>query len=70
MFSLSEVKTHTPPNVFPIISERQNPGSSTITWAAAVGGAAVGAVLGAALVTGKKLGEKDDEIKQDPGKGE
>jgi hypothetical protein len=27
-------------------------------------------VLGAALVTGKKLGEKDDETKQDPGKGE
>jgi hydrogenase small subunit len=73
MFSLSEVKTHTPPNVFPIISERQNPGSSTITWAAAAGGAAVGAVLGAALVTGKKIGdkgdEKGDETKQDP-KGE
>jgi membrane associated rhomboid family serine protease len=56
--------------VFPIISDRQSPGSSTITWAAAVGGAAVGAVLGAALVTGKKLGEKDDETKPDPGKGE
>jgi hydrogenase small subunit len=69
MFSLAEVKTHTPPNVFPIIAERQNPGSSTMVAAAAIAGVAVGVALGATMVAGKKLGEKDAEAPQDPGKG-
>lgn len=60
MFSLAEVKTHTPPNAFPNIQDRQSPTSSTIAAAAAVAGAAVGALLGATAATGKKLDGKQE----------
>ena len=69
MFSLSDVKTHTPPNVFPIIADRQMPSTGTIAAGAAVAGLAIGAVIGATAVAGKKLGEKDLQTPQDPGKG-
>ncbi len=61
MFSLADVKTHTPPNAFPNIADRQNPSSSTVAAAAAVAGAAVGALLGATAVAGKKLEGKATE---------
>jgi hydrogenase small subunit len=70
MFSLSEVKTHTPPNAFPNIADRQNPSSSTIVASAAVAGAAVGAFLGATAVAGKKLDGQQPETSQSAQSGD
>jgi len=54
LFSLAEVKTHTPPNAFPPIKLRE--GGSTATVAtAAITGAVVGAAIGAAAVAAKGL---------------
>ncbi|MGE0080198.1 MAG: hydrogenase small subunit [Thiohalomonadaceae bacterium] len=64
LFSLAEVKTHTPPNVFPIIEERE--GISGVTaGAAAVAGAAIGAVVGASAVAASKLGKSEGEASSD-----
>lgn len=64
MFALADVKTHTPPNNFPAIDDRQ--GSSGVTpGAAALGGAAVGAVVGATLVAAKKLSASSDSSNSD-----
>ncbi len=62
LFSLAEVKTHTPPNAFPFINDRE--GVSGVTaGAAAVAGAAIGAVVGASAVAASKLGKSEDEAK-------
>ena len=62
LFSLATVKTHTPPNAFPTIDQRQ--GASKMTGgAAALAGAAVGAVLGAAgmaMASNKKTDTSED----------
>jgi len=60
LFTLADVKTHTPPNMFPRIEDR--PGDSTMSaGSAALAGAAVGAVLGAGAMAAKKLNEKENE---------
>ncbi|MFA7618598.1 MAG: hydrogenase small subunit [Thiohalomonadaceae bacterium] len=60
LFSLAEVKTHTPPNTFPSIEDRE--GTSGMTaGAAAVTGAAVGAVVGASAVAASKLGKSEGD---------
>ena len=56
MFALADVKTHTPPNKFPTIADRQQEKGISPT-AAAIGGAAAGAVVGAALMAGKKMND-------------
>ncbi|MES9898345.1 MAG: hydrogenase small subunit [Sedimenticola sp.] len=66
LFSLADVKTHTPPNAFPTIEDRGGAGGMT-TGAAAVAGAAVGAAIGATAMAAKKLGEK--EASSDDGQG-
>ncbi|MCB1726884.1 MAG: hydrogenase 2 small subunit, partial [Gammaproteobacteria bacterium] len=58
LFSLSDVKTHTPPNAFPTIDAREGASSATVATAA-VAGVAVGAALGASAVAGRKLGNRD-----------
>jgi hydrogenase small subunit len=58
LFSLSDVKTHTPPNTFPEIGDRQGPqGVTTVT--ASLAGVAIGTAVGAGIVTAKKMSEKD-----------
>ena len=59
MFTLSDVKTHTPPNAFPDISDREGNQGVTAS-AAAVAGAAAGVVVGATAMAMKKLNAKDD----------
>lgn len=59
MFALADVKTHTPPNAFPEVADREQKQGISPT-AAAVGGAAAGAAVGAALMAGKKLGGSSD----------
>lgn len=58
LYSLSDVKTHTPPNTFPEIDDRQGPQGVTV-GTAALAGAAVGVAVGAGLATAKKMSEKD-----------
>ena len=59
LFSLADVKTHTPPNAFPDIADRE--GSSGIsTTAAVVTGATVGAAVAATVVVASKLKTNDD----------
>ncbi len=58
LFSLSDIKTYTPPNTFPEISDRQGPQGVT-AGAAALAGAAVGVAVGAGIVTAKKMSDKD-----------
>ena len=60
LFSLSDVETHTPPNTFPTINDREGSSSATVTTAA-LAGAAVGAALGATAVAGSKLGKKETD---------
>jgi hydrogenase small subunit len=63
LFSLADVKTHTPPAMFPEISQRQ--GSSGVgTGAALLTGAVVGAVVGATAMAAKKLNSTGDSDKQ------
>lgn len=66
LFSLSDVKTHTPPNEFPLIDERE--GATGITLgAAATTGAVIGAAVGASVVAAGKLGNKDDSSSDNQG---
>jgi len=58
LYSLSDVKTHTPPNAFPEIDDRQGPQGVTV-GTAALAGAAVGVAVGAGLATARKMSEKD-----------
>ncbi len=58
LFSLADVKTHTPPNKFPEISQREAE-SSASTGAVAAVGAVAGAAVGAGLVAAKNIGASD-----------
>ena len=58
LYSLADVKTHTPPNAFPDIEDREGPQGVT-AGAAALAGAAVGTVVGASIISAKKMGEKE-----------
>ncbi|MCP3881118.1 MAG: hydrogenase small subunit [Sulfitobacter sp.] len=60
LFSLADVKTHTPPNMFPDIEDRET-GSGITAGAAALAGAAVGVAIGAAAMASRKLDEKEDD---------
>ncbi len=60
MFSLAEVKTHTPPNMFPAVEQREASGGLTASGAA-LAGAAVGAAIGAAAMGAKKLDAKEGD---------
>jgi hydrogenase small subunit len=64
LFSLAEVKTHTPPNGFPLIDEREGAAGATV-GAAAVAGAVVGAVVGASAVAARKLGGAEGDSSSD-----
>jgi hydrogenase small subunit len=58
LFSLADVKTHTPPNMFPSISDRE--GQAALSpGAAVIAGAAVGLAVGATAMTAKKLNGKE-----------
>lgn len=59
LFSLATVKTHTPPNTFPLIDQRQDPTSVT-AGAAALAGAAIGAAIG---VAGMAMKNNSDNAK-------
>ncbi len=61
---LADVKTHTPPNEFPLIEDRQT-GSGATAGAAALVGAVVGAALGATAVAAGKLGKEDETTSTD-----
>jgi hydrogenase small subunit len=62
LFSLADVKTHTPPNMFPSITDREG-NAAFSPGAAAIAGAAVGLAVGATAMASKKLDgkEKDGE---------
>jgi hydrogenase small subunit len=60
LFSLADVKTHTAPNTFPEINQRQDPTGAS-GGAAALAGAVVGGVIGAGAVAAKKLGDSDSD---------
>jgi hydrogenase small subunit len=60
MFSLADVLTHTPPNMFPAIETRESSGGMS-AGGAALAGAAVGAVVGATAIGAKKLDQKDKD---------
>jgi len=64
LFSLAEVITHTPPNMFPTIEDRQDTGGLT-AGAAALAGAAVGAAIGATAMSAKKLDETQNDSNTD-----
>jgi hydrogenase small subunit len=62
LFSLADVDTHTPPHMFPSITDRE--GNIAVSpGAAAIAGAAVGLAVGATAMASKKLDgkEKDTE---------
>jgi hydrogenase small subunit len=57
---LSDVKTHTPPNMFPSIEVREaNSGISA--GAAALTGAAIGAAIGATAMGARKLDQQEKD---------
>lgn len=58
LYSLAEVLTHTPPNTFPEIADREGP-RGVNSGTAALAGAAVGAAVGAGLVTSRKMSAQD-----------
>lgn len=60
LFSLADVKTHTAPNLFPEIGQRQNP-SHASTGAAVLTGVAIGAAVGASAMAAVKLGNKEQD---------
>ena len=60
MFSLADVKTHTSPNTFPFIDDREG-GSGITAGAAALVGAAVGVAVGATAAGAKKLDQKEND---------
>lgn len=64
LFSLADVKTHTPPNTFPLIDQREDP-SRASAGASALAGAVVGAAVGATAVAAKKLGGSDSDSSSD-----
>jgi hydrogenase small subunit len=66
LFSLADVKTHTPPNAFPEIDQREG-STGASSGAAALTGAVVGAVVGAGAMAAKKLGDKDESTSTDKG---
>ncbi|MCP3866983.1 MAG: hydrogenase small subunit, partial [Gammaproteobacteria bacterium] len=59
LFSLADVITHTPPNMFPDIDSRESTSSASAATAAVVGGA-VGIAVGASAMAANKLGDRDD----------
>jgi len=59
LFSLADVKTHTPPNAFPLIEDRGDKSSGATAGAAALAGVAVGAAVGASAMAAKKVKEQD-----------
>lgn len=61
LFSLANVKTHTPPNTFPEIEQRQNATGGPSTGAAMLTGAVVGAVVGATAIAATKLNKADSD---------
>jgi len=63
MFSLSDVKTHTPPNAFPNIDHRPLGGNMSAAGVA-VASAAVGAVIGASVVASSKIKKQEKAQKQ------
>lgn len=56
LFSLADVKTHTPPNAFPGIELREQAPTAS-GGASALAGAVAGAVVGAGAMAAKKLGD-------------
>ncbi len=59
LFSLAEVKTHTPPNAFPTIDQREESPTATAATAGVIG-AAVGAAVGATAMAARKVHENDN----------
>ena len=57
---LSDVKTHTPPNMFPAIEVRES-NSGISAGAAALTGAAVGAAIGATAMGARKLDQQEKD---------
>ncbi len=64
LHSLADVKTHTPPNVFPEIDDREAASGPSVGTAAVVG-VVVGAALGAGAMAAKKLGGKESSPADD-----
>ena len=60
LFSLADIKTHTPPAAFPEISQRQGAATAS-TGAALLTGAVVGAAIGATAMAAKKLNKLDSD---------
>ncbi len=58
LFTLAEVKTHTPPNAFPPIDRREQAPTAGIATAA-IAGAAVGAAVGATAMAAKQVKDHD-----------
>lgn len=58
LFSLADVQTHTPPNEFPLIDQRQDAAGAS-AGSAALAGAVVGAIVGAGAMAAKKIGDKE-----------
>lgn len=58
LFSLADVDTHTPPNTFPSIEDREDVAGMS-PGAAALAGLAVGAVIGGSAMAAKKLDERE-----------
>ncbi|MCG8428875.1 MAG: hydrogenase small subunit [Chromatiales bacterium] len=63
LFSLADVKTHTPPNEFPLIDQREGSASAS-PGASALAGAVVGAAVGAGAMAAKKMGTDSDNSDQ------
>ena len=59
LFSLADVKTHTPPNEFPLIDQREGANSAS-SGASALAGAVVGAAVGAGAMAAKRMGAKEE----------
>ncbi len=64
LHSLADVKTHTAPNTFPEISDREASSGPSAGTSAVIGGV-VGAAIGAGAIAAKKLGEKDSSSSDD-----
>jgi len=65
LFSLAEVKTHTPPNAFPSIDDRQS-SSGISSTASGIAGLAVGAAVGASIMTANKLDKNEKSSSDEP----
>lgn len=58
LFSLADVETHTPPNAFPTIDQREGSGGASAGSSALAGGI-LGVAVGAGAMAAKKLGETE-----------